>query len=63
MCCFTESVWSRCTPRYVTVVWKGMQLPPISSDSQPTELIRTDEPTSIISVYFCVKLQFVALHP
>ena len=43
------SVWSRCTPRYVTMVWKGMQLPPISADSQPTELIRTDEPTSIIS--------------
>ena len=20
MCCFTDSVWSRCTPRYVTVV-------------------------------------------
>ena len=27
-----------------------MQLPPISADSQPTELIRTDELTSIISV-------------
>ena len=24
---------------------------------------RTDEPTSTISVFFCVKLQFVALHP
>ena len=63
MCCFTDSVWSRCTPRYVTVVWKGIQLPSISADSQPTELIRTDEPTSIISVFFCVKLQIVALHP
>ena len=41
MCCFIDSVWSRCTPRYVTVVWKGMQLPSISADSQPTELIRT----------------------
>ena len=39
---FTDSVWSRCTPRYVTVVWKGMQFPSISADSQPTELIRTD---------------------
>ena len=48
MCCFIDSVWSRCTPRYVTVVWEGMQLPSISADSQPTELIRTDEPTSII---------------
>ena len=63
MCCFIDSVWSRCTPRFVTVVWKGMQLPPISADSQPTELIRTDELTSIISFFFCVKLQFVALHP
>ena len=67
MCCFIDSVWSSCTPRYVTVVWKGMQLPSISADSQPTELIRTGEPTSIISVFFgfffCVKLQFVALHP
>ena len=50
ICYSIDSVWSRCTPRYVTVVWKGMQLPPISADSQPTELIRTDEPTSIISV-------------
>ena len=63
MCCFIDSVWPRCTPRYVTVVWKGMQLPPIFADSQPTEPIHTDEPTSIISVFFCVKLQFVALHP
>ena len=47
MCCFIDSVWSRCTPRYVTVVWKRMQLPPISADSQPTELIHTDEPTNI----------------
>ena len=45
------------------LVSKGMQLPPISADSQTTELIRTDEPASIISVCFCVKLQFVALHP
>ena len=51
MCCFIDGVWSRCTPRYIMVVWKGMQLPPISADSQPTELIRTDEPTSIISVF------------
>ena len=51
MCCFSDSVWSRCTPRYVTVVWKGMQFSSISADSQPTELIRTDEPTSIISVF------------
>ena len=51
MCCFIDSVWSRCTPRYVTVVWKGMQLPPVSADSQPTELIHTDEPTSITSVF------------
>ena len=67
MYCFTDSVWSRCTPRYVTVVWKGMQLPSISADSQPTELMDTDGPTSIITVFFCVKLQFVdaivALHP
>ena len=62
MCCFIDSVWLRCTPRNVTVVWKGMQLPSISADSQPTEMIRTDEPTSIISVFFCVKLQFVALY-
>ena len=62
MCCFIDSVWSRCTPRYVMVVWKGMQLPPISADSQLTEPIHTDEPTRIISVFFCVKLQFVALH-
>ena len=39
MCCFIDSVWSRYTPRYVTVVWKGMQLTSISADSQPTELI------------------------
>ena len=62
VCCFIDSVWSSCTPRYATVVWKGMQLPSISADSQPIELIRTDEPTSIISFCVCVKLQFVALH-
>ena len=39
MYCFIDSVRSRCTPRYVTVVWKGMQLPFISADSQPTELM------------------------
>ena len=49
MCCFIDSLWSRCTPRYITVVWKGMQLPSISAKSQPTELICTDEPTSIIT--------------
>ena len=26
ICCFIDSVWSRCSPRYVTVVWKGMHL-------------------------------------
>ena len=24
MCCFTDSVWSRCAPRYLTELWKGM---------------------------------------
>ena len=48
MCCFIDSVWSRCTPRKVMVVWKGMQLPPISADSQQTELIRTDGSSSQI---------------
>ena len=41
MCCFVDSVWSRCTSRYITVVWKGMQLPSISADSQPTEHTHT----------------------
>ena len=26
MCCFTDSVWSRCTPRYVTVVSEGIDV-------------------------------------
>ena len=54
MCCFIDSVWSSCTPRYVTVVWEGMQLTSISADSQPTELIHTDRPTGIISGFFSV---------
>ena len=62
MCCFIDSVWSRCTPRYVTVVWKGMQLPSISADSQPTKLIRTDEPTSIISVFSVLSFSLLK-HP
>ena len=50
MCCFVDSVWSRCTPRYVTVVLKGMLLPPISADSQPTELMRSDGSSLLFSV-------------
>ena len=61
MCCFIDSVWSKCTAKYVTVVWEGMQLPSISADSQPTELLRTDEPTSIISVFLSA-LSFSLLH-
>ena len=51
MCCFTDSVWSRWTARYVTVLWKGMLLPAMPADSQPTELTRINEPKSIISVF------------
>ena len=36
---------------HLGVVWKGMQLPPISADSQLTELICTDGSSSIISVF------------
>ena len=35
------------------LVSKGMQLPPISADSQTTELIRTDEPSVRISSVVC----------
>ena len=51
MCCLIDSVWSRCTPRYLTELWKGMLLPPITAYSQPTRLIRKVEPTSMISVF------------
>ena len=63
MCCFTDSVWSKCTPRYVTVVWKGMQLPSISADSQQTELIRTDEPTIIISFFSVLSFSLLLCIP
>ena len=33
-----DSVWSRCTPRYVTVLWKVMLLPPIFAGSQLAKL-------------------------
>ena len=61
MCCFIDSVWSRCAPRYVTVVWKGMQLPSISVDSQPTELMDLQASSQFFFFFFFSMLSFSLL--
>ena len=65
VCYFFDSVWSRCIPRYVTVVWKGMQLPHtyyLQNRSRPNWYALMNLQASS-QFFFCVKLQFVALHP
>ena len=63
VCRFIDSVWSRCTPSYVTVFWKRLLIPPIYLRTCRWPNWNALMNLQASSLFLCVKLLFVALCP